>query len=78
MNCVAWRGFVIVASLSAQIAWSATQEAPNVQAGLSKEQVLERWAEALGGREPLRNVAAVHLRGTRKRNLSSGHVHPSS
>ena len=62
MNCVAWRGFVIVASLSAQIAWSAAQEAPNVHAGLSKEQVLERWAEALGGREPLRNVAAVHLR----------------
>ena len=31
---------------------------------LSQEQVLERWAQALGGRENLQNLSAIHISGT--------------
>ncbi len=33
-------------------------------AAISKDEVLSRWTEALGGRENLQNVRTIHLRGT--------------
>lgn len=33
-------------------------------AAVSKEQVLDRWADAFGGRENLQKVRTIHLRGT--------------
>jgi outer membrane lipoprotein-sorting protein len=41
-----------------------TAGAQSVAASLTKEQVLDRWAEAFGGRENLQNVRTIHQRGT--------------
>ncbi|MGA2348782.1 MAG: aspartyl protease family protein [Candidatus Sulfotelmatobacter sp.] len=41
-----------------------TALAQETAASLSKEQVLDRWADALGGRENLQNVRTIHLHGT--------------
>src|SRR5208282_4943235 len=38
--------------------------AQGVEALPTKEQVLDKWAEALGGRENLQHVRTIHLRGT--------------
>jgi outer membrane lipoprotein-sorting protein len=41
-----------------------TALAQETAASLSKEQVMDRWAGALGGRENLQNVRTIHLHGT--------------
>jgi hypothetical protein len=38
--------------------------APQIMRAQSKGELLDRWAVALGGRENLRNVQTIHLRGT--------------
>ena len=49
----------------ATLAALQSPDAKEAQASLlSKEQVLDRWAEALGGRGNLQNMSTIHLRGS--------------
>lgn len=65
MNCTVWRGLAIVISVAVQIGLAQMQEPRKADGGgMSTEQVLERWAEALGGREALQRVATLHVRGS--------------
>lgn len=56
------RVLAIVLLLAPLGAWRSAN-AQEVAASLTKEQVLDKWAEALGGRENLQNVHTIHLRG---------------
>lgn len=64
MSSTICRVLAIALSLAAELAASQTHDAQRIGAGISKEQVLARWADALGGREALQNVASIHLRGS--------------
>ena len=69
MECPIWK----LLTIAVIYAVSATgRPSPDPQGGLtaispatiSKDEVLSRWTEALGGREKLQNVRTIHLRGT--------------
>src|SRR5215469_1433108 len=51
-----------------------SQSARGTETSASKEQVLARWADALGGRENLQNASTIHLRGSIKTGGFEGHI----
>ena len=55
--------FAMVLLCAAGLAEPQPLRAQEATPPLTKEQALDGWAAALGGREPLRNVRTVHLRG---------------
>lgn len=69
MNCLVWRLLTIaVFCVFSVVDWQSqgTQGGPATISPpkLPKEEVLSRWADALGGRENLQNARKLHLRGT--------------
>jgi outer membrane lipoprotein-sorting protein len=64
MNPTFCRVLAAVILCASNLATSHTALAQETAAALSKEQVLDRWADALGGRENLQNVRTIHLHGT--------------
>lgn len=58
------RILAIVLTCVAGLAPCQRAGAQGVAVPLTSEQVLDRWADALGGRENLRNVRTIHQRGT--------------
>src|SRR5450432_1074974 len=52
-------GWMLLCSL-----WLGSISAQNSGSALTKEQVLDRWASALGGREKLSQVRTIHLKGS--------------
>jgi len=64
MNSTICGVLAIALFLVVELGASQAQDAQRTGAGISKEQVLARWADALGGREALQSVASIHLRGS--------------
>src|SRR5262245_5638239 len=64
MNSTTCKVLAILLFLAADLAGPPTRDGQGSAPALSKEQVLARWADALGGREALQTVANVHLRGS--------------
>ncbi|HKW32310.1 MAG TPA: aspartyl protease family protein [Candidatus Acidoferrum sp.] len=64
MNSAICKALAIVLFLGPDLVTPQTQDAQRSGSQLSKEQVLTRWADALGGRAALQNVVSVHLRGS--------------
>lgn len=64
MKSTSCRILAIVLFCVAGLAAPKAAIAQEAAAPLTKEQVLDHWAAALGGRENLQNVRTIHLRGT--------------
>lgn len=69
MNCLFWKLLTIAVLCAFRVAdWQSqsTQDvSPTISpANLSRDEVLSRWADALGGRENLQDVRTVYLSGT--------------
>lgn len=64
MNCMIYRALAIGLACVIDLATQQPRDTETREEGMSKEQVLQRWGDALGGRQNLQNVTAMHLRGS--------------